>query len=100
MKDLAELLINEQSLLVFGKGYNYATTLEVDHNLPIVVVATRDACFSKQQSVNQQLHARKGRLVVMCSEGDSASVELCGSCRVIEVPHVEDCLQLVVNIIP
>lgn len=73
MKDLAELLIAEQSLLVFGRGYNYATALEgalkvkevalmhsegllagemkhgplalVDENLPIVVIATRDACF-------------------------------------------------------
>ncbi|XP_027113877.1 glutamine--fructose-6-phosphate aminotransferase [isomerizing] 1 [Coffea arabica] len=128
MKDLAELLINEQSLLVFGRGYNYATALEgalkvkevalmhsegilagemkhgplalVDHNLPIVVIATRDACFSKQQSVIQQLHARKGRLIVMCTKGDSASVSVGGSCRVIEVPHVEDCLQPVLNVIP
>nr|XP_027109076.1 glutamine--fructose-6-phosphate aminotransferase [isomerizing]-like [Coffea arabica] len=128
MKDLAELLINEQSLLVFGRGYNYATALEgslkvkevalmhnegilagemkhgplalVDHNLPIVVIATRDACFSKQQSVIQQLHARKGRLIVMCTKGDSASVSVGGSCRVIEVPRVEDCLQPVLNVIP
>ncbi|CAI9117548.1 OLC1v1018950C1 [Oldenlandia corymbosa var. corymbosa] len=128
MKDLAELLIKEQSLLVFGRGYNYATALEgalkvkevalmhsegilagemkhgplalVDQNLPIVVIATRDACFSKQQSVIQQLHARKGRLIVMCSEGDASSVSVGGSCRVIEVPHVVDCLQPVINIIP
>ncbi|KGN61365.1 glutamine--fructose-6-phosphate aminotransferase [isomerizing] 2 [Cucumis sativus] len=128
MKDLAELLIAEQSLLVFGRGYNYATALEgalkvkevalmhsegllagemkhgplalVDENLPIVVIATRDACFSKQQSVIQQLHARKGRLIVMCSEGDAQSVCPGDSCRVIEVPQVEDCLQPVVNIIP
>nr|XP_027102063.1 glutamine--fructose-6-phosphate aminotransferase [isomerizing] 2-like [Coffea arabica] len=120
MKDLAELLISEQSLLVFGRGYNYATALEgalkvkevalmhsegilagemkrgplalVDHKLPIVVIATRDACFSKQQSVIQQLHARKGRLIVMCTKGDSASVSVGGSCRVIEFPYVEDCL--------
>ena len=73
MKDLARQLIDEQSLLVFGRGYNYATALEgalkvkevalmhsegilagemkhgplalVDENLPIVVIATRDACF-------------------------------------------------------
>lgn len=73
MKDLAKLLIAEQSLLVFGRGYNYATALEgalkvkevalmhsegilagemkhgplalVDENLPIVVIATHDACF-------------------------------------------------------
>lgn len=128
MKDLAKLLIAEQSLLVFGRGYNYATALEgalkvkevslmhsegilagemkhgplalVDENLPIFVIATRDACFSKQQSVIQQLHARKGRLIVMCSEGDTASVSVGGSCRVIEVPRVEDCLQPVINIVP
>ncbi|PWA51379.1 glutamine-fructose-6-phosphate transaminase (isomerizing) [Artemisia annua] len=127
MKDLARSLISEQSLLMFGRGYNYATALEgalkvkevalmhsegilagemkhgplalVDENLPIVVIATRDQCFSKQQSVIQQLKARKGRLIVMCTEGDSAAV--CGgSCRVIEVPLVVDCLQPVVNIVP
>ncbi|XWS35545.1 hypothetical protein CRYUN_Cryun20dG0006200 [Craigia yunnanensis] len=128
MKDLAKLLIAEQSLLVFGRGYNFATALEgalkvkevslmhsegilagemkhgplalVDENLPIIVFATRDACFSKQQSVIQQLHARKGRLIMVCSKGDAASVCPGGSCRVIEVPQVEDCLQPVVNIIP
>ncbi|KAF3452477.1 hypothetical protein FNV43_RR02910 [Rhamnella rubrinervis] len=128
MKELAKLLIAEQSLLVFGRGYNYATALEgalkvkevalmhsegilagemkhgplalVDENLPIFVIATRDACFSKQQSVIQQLHARKGRLVVMCSKGDAASVCLGGSSRVVEVPQVVDCLQPVVNIVP
>ncbi|KAJ9176104.1 hypothetical protein P3X46_011451 [Hevea brasiliensis] len=128
MKDLAKLLMAEQSLLVFGRGYNYATALEgalkvkevalmhsegmlagemkhgplalVDENLPIIVIATRDTCFSKQQSVIQQLHARKGRLIVMCSKGDAASVSPGESCRVIEVPQVEDCLQPVVNIVP
>ncbi|KAF8398173.1 hypothetical protein HHK36_017099 [Tetracentron sinense] len=128
MKDLAKLLIAEQSLLMFGRGYNYATALEgalkvkevalmhsegilagemkhgplalVDENLPIVVIATQDACFSKQQSVIQQLHARKGRLIVMCSKGKASSVCPSGSCRVIEVPQVEDCLQPVVNIVP
>lgn len=128
MKDLAKLLIAEQSLLVFGRGYNYATALEgalkvkevalmhsegilagemkhgplalVDENLPIVVIATHDACFSKQQSVIQQLHARKGRLIVMCSRGEAASVCPGGSYRAIEVPKVDDCLQPVVNIVP
>ncbi|KAG4922528.1 hypothetical protein JHK84_051372 [Glycine max] len=128
MKDLAKQLIAEQSLLVFGRGYNYATALEgalkvkevalmhsegilagemkhgplalVDENLPIVVLATRDACFSKQQSVIQQLNARRGRLIVMCSKGDASSVCPNESCRVIEVPLVEDCLQPVINVVP
>lgn len=55
---------------------------------------------SKQQSVIQQLNARKGRLIVMCSKGDAASVNVGKSCRVIEVPMVEDCLQPVINIVP
>ncbi|XP_010244880.1 PREDICTED: glutamine--fructose-6-phosphate aminotransferase [isomerizing] 2 isoform X2 [Nelumbo nucifera] len=128
MKDLAKELMSEQSLLVFGRGYNYATALEgalkvkevalmhsegilagemkhgplalVDENLPIVVIATHDACFSKQQSVIQQLHARKGRLIVMCSKGEASLVCPGGSCRVIEVPQVVDCIQPVVNIVP
>lgn len=28
MKDIARSLISEQSLLMFGRGYNYATALE------------------------------------------------------------------------
>lgn len=55
---------------------------------------------SKQQSVIQQLHARKGRLIVMCSAGDAASVCPNEYCRVIEVPQVEDCLQPVINVVP
>jgi glucosamine--fructose-6-phosphate aminotransferase (isomerizing) len=71
MQALAKELMDEQSLLVFGRGYNYATALEgalkvkevalmhsegilagemkhgplalVDETLPIIVVATRDA---------------------------------------------------------
>lgn len=71
MKNLAQELMEEQSLLVFGRGYNYATALEgalkvkevalmhsegilagemkhgplalVDETLPIIVIATRDA---------------------------------------------------------
>ena len=66
-------MIDSESLLVFGRGYNYATALEgalkvkevalmhsegmlagemkhgplalVDEILPIIVIATRDACF-------------------------------------------------------
>ncbi|CAN6443263.1 unnamed protein product [Victoria cruziana] len=76
MKELAKLLMDEQSLLMFGRGYNYATALEgalkvkevalmhsegmlagemkhgplalVDETLPIVVIATRDACLRQE----------------------------------------------------
>ncbi|KAJ3668991.1 hypothetical protein LUZ60_010941 [Juncus effusus] len=128
IKELAKCLMNERSLMVFGRGYNYATALEgalkvmeiailsthgivagemkhgqlalVDETMLILVIATRDDLFSKQQSVIQQLHARKGRLIVMCSQGDAKLVSPDGRARVIEVPNLPDCLQPVVNIIP
>ncbi|GMP41467.1 hypothetical protein CsSME_00011558 [Camellia sinensis var. sinensis] len=96
MKDLTKLLIAEQSLLVFGRGYNYAMALEgalkvkevalmhsegilagemkhgplalVDENLPIVVIVTRDACFSKQQSFSNFMLAKVDSLLCVQKE--------------------------------
>lgn len=56
--------------------------------------------FSKQQSVIQQLQARKGRLIVICSKGDARLMCPNGGCRVIEVPQLQDCLQPIINIVP
>ncbi|CAI7885888.1 unnamed protein product, partial [Closterium sp. NIES-54] len=56
--------------------------------------------YSKQQSVIQQLQARSGRLMVICSEGDADLMCPNGAAKIIEVPHVEDCLQPIINIIP
>lgn len=67
--------------------------------LVIRLCLTSSPC-SKQQSVIQQLLSRKGRLIVMCTKGDASAVCSNGSCRVIEVPGVADCLQPVINIIP
>lgn len=128
MRQLASDLSTEQSLLVFGRGYNYATAVEgalkvkevalmhsegllagemkhgplalVDETLPIIVVATRDETCSKQQSVIQQLQARRGRLIIICSQGDARHMCPNGAARMIEVPQVEDCLQPIINIIP
>jgi hypothetical protein len=58
-------------------------------------------CFyNKQQSVIQQLLSRNGRLIVMCSKGDASATCPSGSCRLIEVLEVADCLQSVISIIP
>eukprot|EP00850_Spirogloea_muscicola_P000557 SM000002S05637 [mRNA] locus=s2:1328957:1332236:+ [translate_table: standard] len=128
MRELAAELVKEQSLLVFGRGVNYATALEgalkvkevalmhsegilagemkhgplalVDEQLPIIVIATRDTTLSKQQSVIQQLRARKGRLIVMCTVGDAEVMCPDGGARMIEVPLVDPCLQSIVNVVP
>lgn len=129
MQQLAEELKHETSLLVFGRGYNYATALEaalkvkevalmhsegilagemkhgplalVDENMPIIVIATRDRMHAKMQSVIQQLRARSARLIVLCNEGDDAIADLCSpNCRLIQVPEVDECVQAIVNIVP
>ena len=129
IKELAAELKDEQSLLVFGRGRNYATAMEaalkvkevsymhsegilagemkhgplalVDEKMPIIVVATMDAMHNKMQGVIQQLMARKARLIIVCNEEDAdipSMVE--GRYPLIQVPHVDDAVEPVVNIIP
>ncbi|KAL6779853.1 ATF1 [Auxenochlorella protothecoides x Auxenochlorella symbiontica] len=103
---LAGRLAGETSLLLFGRGYNYATALEgalkvkevalmhsegllagemkhgplalVDESLPVIVLATRDAMHAKMLSVIAQLRARRARLIVVACEGDAEVEEACG----------------------
>ncbi len=130
IKDLAEELAKEKSLLAFGRGYNYATALElalkvkelsymhsegilagelkhgplalIDEHMPAVVIATRDSLREKMWSTIQQLLARKGRLILLVSKDDSDMSDYFSSAksRLIQVPTVTDCLQTIVNIIP
>eukprot|EP00803_Ostreobium_quekettii_P007601 evm.model.scf_98.2 EVM.evm.TU.scf_98.2 scf_98:6056-11396(+) len=128
MKELAEHLKDRQSLLFFGRGYNYATALEaalkvkevalihsegilagemkhgplalVDETIPAIVVATKDNMYKKMQCVVQQLCARGARLIVICNEGDQEIREhVDKEAMFIEVPATVDALQPVINIV-
>jgi len=128
MLELARTLVNENSLLLFGRGYNYATALEgalkvkevallhsegilagemkhgplalVDETLPLVVVATRDSSYVKQKSVIEQLRARDARLILIVGEDDDSLDCFADKNMIIKVPEIVDCLQPLVNIIP
>jgi glucosamine--fructose-6-phosphate aminotransferase (isomerizing) len=129
IREMSEELKDEQSLLVFGRGRNYATAMEaalkvkevsymhseginagemkhgplalVDDKLPIVVVATQDTMHNKMQGVIQQLMARSARLIIVCNEEDEEMVDMVGGrYPLIQVPRVDEALQPVVNIIP
>jgi glucosamine--fructose-6-phosphate aminotransferase (isomerizing) len=93
---LAAELAGEQSMLVFGRGWNYATALEaalkvkevalmhsegilagemkhgplalVDGAMPLLCVATSDAHLPKMESVCEQLRARGGRLILLIDD--------------------------------
>ncbi|CEF98105.1 Glucosamine-fructose-6-phosphate aminotransferase, isomerising [Ostreococcus tauri] len=129
MLSLAKTLVNENSLLLFGRGFNYATALEgalkvkevallhsegilagemkhgplalVDDTLPLVVIATRDSSYVKQKSVIEQLRARDARCILIVGENDdSLDQYACGKDMIIRVPEVADCLQPLINIVP
>ncbi|KAM9890773.1 hypothetical protein OXX79_011193 [Metschnikowia pulcherrima] len=127
IKQLCDDFLNEQkSLLLLGRGYQFATALEgalkikeisymhsegvlagelkhgvlalVDKELPIIAFATRDSLFPKVMSAIEQVTARDGRPIVICNEGDDV---MSGKAyATLHVPLTVDCLQGLLNVIP
>jgi len=126
MKALAEELYKDKSLLVMGRGYQYATCLEgalkikeltymhsegilsgelkhgplalIDENMPVIMIVMNDATFSKSQNALEQVTARHGRPIVLCTPDTQHKVERFG--RTVVVPSTEDCLQTILTVIP
>jgi len=127
IRNVAAKLHTHSSLLVMGRGYQYATCLEaalkikeicyvhceavmagelkhgplalIDDAMPIIYIATRDKFFSKISDGLMQVLARKGHPIVVCSKGESGYHVPEGFLK-IEVPTTADCLQGILNIIP
>ncbi|KAI9465347.1 L-glutamine D-fructose 6-phosphate amidotransferase [Lactarius psammicola] len=126
LKDMAEgVLAKSTSLLLMGRGYQYATCLEgalkikeisymhsegilagelkhgplalIDENMPVIIVMTRDSLYPKVQSAFSQITARKAQPVVICNEGDEG---ISKDVQTIRVPQTVDCLQGLLNVIP
>lgn len=131
IKELCETqLKNQRSLLLLGRGYQFASALEgalkikeisymhsegvlagelkhgvlalVDENLPIIAFGTRDSLFPKVVSSIEQVTARKGHPIIICNEGDTVWSKKAATSDLItlEVPQTVDCLQGLLNIIP
>jgi len=127
MKDLAKELYEQKSLLVMGRGTNFANCLEgalkikeltymhsegllagelkhgplalVDKNMPIIMIVMRDGTHAKSQNALEQIVARHGNPIVICAKGDVLSAGG-KNLRTVEVPEVVDALQSVVTVIP
>jgi len=130
IKDIAKNYKDSKSLILLGRGYQTATILEaalkikeisymhsegilagelkhgplalIDEFMPIIMVATRDASFSKVQNAIHQVTARKGNPVLMVTKNDPAFFEKGQESKfpLLPVPETVDCLQAIVNIIP
>lgn len=126
IKAIANELYQQRSLLVMGRGFNYATCLEgalkikeitymhsegilagelkhgplalIDTQMPVIMLIMRDACYVKCQNALQQVTARSGRPIIICCEDDTEMTK--NAYQTIELPHTVDCLQGILSVIP
>ncbi|XP_011500177.1 PREDICTED: glutamine--fructose-6-phosphate aminotransferase [isomerizing] 2-like [Ceratosolen solmsi marchali] len=126
VKDLAKSLFQHKSLLIMGRGYNFATCMEgalkvkeltymhsegimagelkhgplalVDDSMPVIMIVMRDPVYVKCMNALQQVTARDGRPIVICEEGDTETKSF--AAKVLEIPKTVDCLQGVLTVIP
>lgn len=126
VKALAEHLHHNKSLLVMGRGFNFATCLEgalkikeltymhsegilsgelkhgplalVDDEMPVVMVICRDDVYSKCINALQQVLARGAKPIVICQKDDDDTVSM--SYKSLQVPGTVDCLQGILTVIP
>jgi glucosamine--fructose-6-phosphate aminotransferase (isomerizing) len=124
--DIARDLYEKKSLLIMGRGYNFATCMEgalkvkeltymhcegimagelkhgplalVDDLMPIVMIVMRDSVYNKTINAIMQVKARGGLPIVICEEGDKETEQYAS--KVLEVPKTVDCLQGVLTVIP
>lgn len=130
MKAIAERLRDNSSILLFGRGYQYATCMEgalkikevsyihtegihagelkhgplalIDENMPVILFAAQDSCSTKVQNALHQVLARGGlsNMIIIGTEGDAEIEKYSEKAELILVPNTVDCLQGVLSIIP
>ena len=126
IRGIAEQYADCSNFLYLGRGINFPIALEgalklkeisyihaegypaaemkhgpialIDENMPVVVVATRDDLFDKVVSNIQEIRARKGRVIVVASEGMNDIEQ--HATNVIYVPEVHPLLSPMVNVVP
>lgn len=126
VQELAKDLYQHKSLLIMGRGYNFATCLEgalkvkeltymhsegimagelkhgplalVDDMMPVLMIVLRDPVYVKCMNALQQVTARKCLPILICEEGDEETKAF--TTRSLEIPRTVDCLQGILTVIP
>jgi glucosamine--fructose-6-phosphate aminotransferase (isomerizing) len=126
IRELARIYSGASNFLYLGRGYNFPTALEgalklkeisyihaeglpaaemkhgpialIDENMPVVVIAPRDAVYQKILSNIQEVKARGGRVIAVATDGTS---DLAGMVdHIIPVPETIDMLTPILTTIP
>jgi glucosamine--fructose-6-phosphate aminotransferase (isomerizing) len=126
VKALAEQFADANNALYLGRGVNFPTALEgalklkeisyvhaegypaaemkhgpialIDDEMPVIVVAPRDAIYGKIVSNVQEVRARGGRIIAITNPGDEEISELADATFV--VPETLDLLSPILTVIP
>uniref|UniRef100_A0AAF5DJT6 glutamine--fructose-6-phosphate transaminase (isomerizing) n=1 Tax=Strongyloides stercoralis TaxID=6248 RepID=A0AAF5DJT6_STRER len=127
IREIAKNIFQEKSLLIMGRGYNFATCLEgalkikelsymhcegimsgelkhgplamVDETLSIVMIICNDKVYHRSMNAYQQVRARGGNPILIVDE--SVNLEnLKDSKNILKIPKTEDCLQSILTVIP
>jgi glucosamine--fructose-6-phosphate aminotransferase (isomerizing) len=126
VKELADQFADATNALYLGRGVNFPTALEgalklkeisyvhaegypaaemkhgpialIDENMPVIVVAPRDAIYGKIVSNVQEVRARGGRVIAITNPGDQEISALAEA--TFTVPETLDLLSPVLTIIP
>lgn len=126
IREIANKYSDARDFLYLGRGYNFPMALEgalklkeisyihaegypaaemkhgpialVDENLPVVFVATKDSYHEKIVSNIQEIKARKGKVIVVASQGDDMVAELADD--VMFVPQIHEIIAPVLSVIP
>jgi len=126
IREIAEEYHHHNNFLYLGRGANYPVALEgalklkeisyvhaegypaaemkhgpialIDENMPVVVIAPRDAAYQKILGNINEVRARKGKLIAITDEGNEELIKMAD--HVIFVPNTLDFLYPVLSVIP
>jgi len=126
IRGIAEKLFKHNNALYLGRGYNFPVALEgalklkeisyvhaegypaaemkhgpialIDTNMPVIVIATKDAIYEKIMSNIEEIKARNGKILSIINSGDKKIREL--SDYSFEVPSTMTFLSPIINTIP
>ena len=124
--EIASVFSKVNNALYLGRGYNFPVALEgalklkeisyihaegypaaemkhgpialIDDDMPVVVLAPGDQVYQKVISNIEEIRARKGRILVVATEGNETIREL--ATWVIHIPKTLDCFYPLLAVIP
>ena len=126
IKEIAYTFKDATNFLYLGRGCNFPVALEgalklkeisyihaegypaaemkhgpialIDHEMPVLFIATKDSSYEKIVSNIQEVRARKGRVIAIVTEGDEQIKHMAEF--VIEVPATHELLDPLLSVIP